>query len=141
VPLQFTVNGQSLTADELRKSAPKAKARVAAQKESYHRGFRVEGHRPGAMEAARDARATELARWAGMSEDSKKKARKAGEREPKEWDEEAWRRKTKPSAVRSKAYEVAEAADVCAQMARTLGWLDVRVVEMKRGEVDSAAIL
>lgn len=136
--MQYTIGGKVVDADELKRigrTVPK-KASTPKTDQSYHKGWRVVGHPPGVMEAARSLRESELARWAGMSEQRKIDARASGEREPKPWDEAQWRRTTTPKAVRSKPYEVPEAAEVCAEMARGAGWLDVVVVEQKRGEAE-----
>jgi len=49
------------------------------------------------------------------------------------WDENTYMRTNKPKRVRSKPYEVASAADQCAEMVRKAGWKNVRVEEIMRG--------
>jgi hypothetical protein len=44
-----------------------------------------------------------------------------------------WLGKHAPKRVRSKPYSLAEAADVCAELARKAGWQHVRVDELLRG--------
>lgn len=100
-----------------------AKAKTTkAQKASFHKGWRVQGIPPGALEEAREghARAVKAAQT------------QAGVRMPKEWDEGHWLMNAKRKAVRSKPYEVPEAAQQCKELAEKAGWLRVEVVELKK---------
>lgn len=98
----------------------------------FHKGFRVEGHPPGALESAREAAIKECEEWGRLTEKERNRRTSEGMRSPKPWDEDTWRARTKLKPVRSKPYELAQAADVCADMARKAGWLDVRVIELKK---------
>jgi hypothetical protein len=133
--LQFTVGGETFTADALKRTKPKTPKRPkAATQESYHRGWRVLGHPPGALESAQQWRESELARWLRMSESDKSAASKRGERPPKPWDADEWRRTTTKKAVRSKPYEIFDAAETCMALAAKSGWLDVSIVAITKGE-------
>lgn len=137
-PLEFTVRGEVVTAQKLIVEAPKPKARAKPDGQaSYHKGFRVEGPPPGSLEAAKESRERELTRWARMDAAEKTECRNLGQKEPKPWDEDHWRRTTALKAVRSRAFEIPDAADQCAALAARAGWLDVRVHEMRRGEEPS----
>ncbi len=48
-----------------------------------------------------------------------------------------WMTKNKPKRVRSKPYELEDAANVCAELARKAGWMHVRLDEVMR--VDTLA--
>lgn len=137
--LTFIVNGQEVDADTLKKTAPKARVRPKVDADQkFHKGWRVMGHKPGALEAAQKAREEDLARWARMSDKSRSEARSRGEKDPKPWDEVEWRRNSRLQAVRSKPYMVPEAADECAEIARKSGWIDVVVVELKKGDANDS---
>jgi hypothetical protein len=139
--IEFMVGGELVTADVLKKRAPKAAPRPKTDPQAkWHKGWRVMGHPPGAMENARDIRERELARWSCMTEKAAKEARDRGEREPKPWDESHWRKSAALKAVRSKPYYVPEASEECAELARKAGWLDVVVIEQKKGEFDGGLI-
>jgi hypothetical protein len=47
--------------------------------------------------------------------------------------ESRWYRTNKPQRVRSRPYELREAADECAQLAEKYGWTRVQVEELLRG--------
>lgn len=49
---------------------------------------------------------------------------------PGPWSEEAYMRKAKPKRVRTRPYEIASAADQCAEMAKKAGWKGVRIEEV-----------
>lgn len=89
----------------------------------FHKGFAVEGIPPGALEDAREAhnceRATAL--------------REGAKRIPEEWNELTWLAKAKAKRVRTKAYEVPEAAMLCKEMAEKAGWLRVTVRPLSKG--------
>lgn len=134
-PVLFVVGDQVRTAGELLETAPKRKSRqAAAVSQSFHRGFRVEGHPPGAMESARDAALALVSAWDSMPADRQARELANGRRRPKDWDEAAWLRDTKRRPVRHKPYEVASAAEQCRDMAIRAGWLCVSIVEVKRGD-------
>lgn len=124
--LQFVVNGQAYTTEQLIRMTPKQKRVTRSLKDSsYHKGFRVEGHPPGSVEAAKIEADNALALFV---EDQK--AGRASGKPPKSWDESYWRNNHKKKPVRSKPYELRDSADVCAGLARKTGWLDVVVVEL-----------
>jgi hypothetical protein len=84
--------------------------------ESYHNGWRVVGIPPGTLEAAR-------AEFIAKQREAKA---------PKDWDEGNWLMNAKPKPVRSKPYEIPQAAQECAELAVRAGWLRVEVVELKK---------
>lgn len=110
---------------------PKPKADAPAE---FHKGWRVQGHPPGAMEEAR-AESERLTRmWNEQTEQEKAEAIRDGGRPPVAWNEHLWRTSTKKKPVRSKPYEIAESARQCAEMAKKGGWLDIEVTELKRSK-------
>lgn len=59
-------------------------------------------------------------------------ARKAGGKPVEDFNEQAWRRKAKRSAIRSKPYSLQEAAQQCKEMAVKAGWLEIQLQEIKK---------
>lgn len=100
--------------------------RKPVEAEPKHNGWKVIGHPPGAMEEARKSLEAEIV----VAE--REASQKRGITIPKPWDEAAWRMKTKKKPVRSKGYEIPEAAQQCAELAKKAGWLDVQVIEQKK---------
>lgn len=84
----------------------------------YHKGWRVVGHPPGAMEEAQ------------RSHD----ARQAEKREPKPFDRQRWEQITGKKSVRTAPYQLHDAAKVCADLATKAGWLSVEIREVKRSK-------
>lgn len=78
----------------------------------FHKGFRVKGVPPGALDLARAAH-TQV---------------------DKPFDPDLWLIRAKLKAVRAKPYEVPEAAQLCKQMAEKEGWTRVTVVEISKGK-------
>lgn len=112
------VFGEAVSIERL--AAAKPKRPKKEQAESYHNGWRVQGIPPGALE---DAYKGHLAQAAML---------RAGGKEAKEWSEEHWLMNAKRKPVRSKPYEVPQAAQECKAMAEKAGWLRVEVVELKK---------
>lgn len=130
--MQFiNIHGSPLNIDRMKATAPKRQVSAPDQDAEYHKGFRVMGHPPGALESARDDAIKATNRWASMGADTRKQALGDGEREPKPWDEAIWRSEAKLKAVRSKPYELEAGANACATLAAKAGWIDVRVVAVK----------
>lgn len=125
-PIKFIVRDTALTAKELADSAQKIK-RPPPLVDSFHKGFRVEGQPPGALEVAKLECEIKCRRF----EDDRKQGKSNG-KAPKTWDEAFWRNNYKKRPVRAKPYELLEAAQVCADMAEKAGWLNVEVREVKR---------
>lgn len=132
-------NGQPLDICYMEQIA-KATRRIKPKAEGvaeFHKGWRVQGHPPGAMEEAK-AEAERLTRiWNEQSEADKAAALRSGDRAPAVWNEAQWRRETRKKPVRSKPYEVPEAARLCADMATKAGWLDIEVAELKKSKNDA----
>ena len=78
--------------------------------QSYHRGWRVKGIEPGRLESAR------------------MEARLRGE----DFDDKNWLMNAKKTPLRSKPYELYEAAETCKRIAEKAGWLRVIIEEVKK---------
>lgn len=87
---------------------------------AVHKGWRVTGIKPGLLEKARAEHASLQA-----------SARKVGGKEIADFDEAAWQRRAKRTPVRSKPYNLNDAANQCAALATKAGWIDVRIQEIK----------
>ncbi|WP_233425209.1 hypothetical protein [Comamonas thiooxydans] len=97
--------------------------RLAAKADvvSVHKGWRVSGIKPGMLDEAKQAHE----RLCQM-------AQKAGGKPPEPFDEGAWLRPAKRTAVRSKPYPLQEAAQLCKELAIKAGWLEVHLQEIKK---------
>lgn len=100
--------GEAVALDPSRHARPK-EARLETSK---HNGWRVVGVPPGAQADAERAH-----KDAGSA---------------KQWDAEVWLRKFKKKAVRTKPYEVRDAATVCADLAEKAGWTHLEICEIKK---------
>ena len=98
--------------------------RLAAKADavSVHKGWRVSGIKPGMLDEAKQAHE----RLCQM-------AQKAGGKPPEPFDEGAWLRTAKRTAVRSKPYILQEAAQQCKELAIKASWLEVQLQEIKKG--------
>lgn len=111
------INGDPITfISEERVKHPKKE-----QPEEFHNGWRAQGIPPGALEAARDWHRNEV-----------KYAQLHNTKMPKDWDEQHWLMTARRKPVRSKPYEVPEAAQECKALAEKAGWLRVEVLELKK---------
>ncbi len=128
MPLEFVnVNGVRITDAEieLRKDQARLDAsrrkRTSPDMKSFHKGWKVTGIPPGALDEARDShrRLVEM-------------AARSGGREIKPFDEIHWIQNHRGKAVRAKPYETRSAADDCAALAEKCGWTRVRIEEVKR---------
>ena len=88
---------------------------------SVHKGWRVSGIAPGLLDEAKQAHE----RLCQM-------AQKAGGKPPEPFDQTAWLRTAKRTAVRSKPYILQEAAQQCKELAVKAGWLEVQLIEIKK---------
>ena len=97
--------------------------RLAAKADavSVHKGWRVSGIKPGMLDEARQAHE----RLCQM-------AQQADGKPPEPFDEAAWLRTAKRTAVRSKPYLLQEAALQCKEMAIKTGWQEVQLQEIKK---------
>lgn len=134
--IDFVVNGRIVSAEELTRTAKPVAKKTTQGADNYHKGWRVAGHPPGSMETAKALADEAWLRWERKDEAQKAKAMRGGEKPPKPWDEAAWHLRAPLKAVRSKPYEVPEAADECRLLALKSGWMDVVVIEMKKGEAE-----
>ncbi len=90
--------------------------------ESYHKGWVVVGYSPDQLAEARRQHAVASAA-----------AVKSGGPSHAPFDEVAYMRAAKPRKVRSKPYEIFEAAEACADLARRAGWKMVQSVAKAKG--------
>ena len=128
--LTFTVGGKTMTAaqveakESMRQKSPVAKKeapkRVFQQADAGElRGYRVNGYPPGT-----DANVT-----GDLYKDACTKQFEPGGKPAGSLEEFArrWYAKNKPKSLRSKPYELEDAAEQCAEMARKAGWERVTV--------------
>lgn len=101
--------------------AEKAKARAGRTPEAYHKGWVVVGHAPDQVADARR-----------LYEEEAAAARAKGIDRPP-FDPVANMRAVKTRPVRSKPYELHDAATQCAELARRTGWSSVTVVPKAKG--------
>lgn len=129
------INGEPWRPQVHKRQSSKPKAANKEAPDRFHKGFIVEGHPPGALEAARESAEKAVADWESLPEKVKAKFISEGSRAPKPWaGDEVWLAATKRKKVRSKPYQLAQAADECKALAERAGWLCVRVVPLTRGE-------
>lgn len=127
--VEFVVRGKVVNetsvsypmSEAAKRRAPKVVApglkRVDRVDEATHsRGFFVSGYPPDVVASAKSAHENQQ-RLFGLGEAA----------DPGPWSFDEWRAKNKPTKARSKAYEIAGAAETCAAMLRKAGWLEVRV--------------
>lgn len=129
--LLFQVRGKTITAEELPQHAEKAKPRVAKMREAQHNGFAVEGYPPGHLAEAEAMAREAFARWQTKSEEERRDYLRAGNREPKAWDELSYVRKTKAKRV-AKPYATPQGAADCLALAIKAGWQYARINELIR---------
>lgn len=115
--------GEPVALDSSKHAKPKA---TRPDKGAYHNGWRVIGHAPGAMDEAMTQRLKDIATA------ERESVIERGIKIPPPWNEDLWRRNTKKTPIRSKPYEVPQAAHDCKALAERAGWLDVEVVEIKK---------
>jgi len=135
-PLRFVnIHGERVSTEPLKQ----AKRAARAQPESYHNGWRVVGIPPGALEEAERQHPITVAEIRSWNERvANEKGLGKAKPVPGPWDAERWLSDAKKRPVRSKPYEIPEAAKLCAEMASKAGWLRVEVVELKK-EKEKAA--
>ena len=83
---------------------------------SFHKGWRVQGIPPDALEKARYRHSMLVS---------------AG-RESKPFSEQDWLRNATRKPVRAKPYSIPDAAQTCAELATKAGWLRVEVVAIEK---------
>lgn len=127
--LTFQMRGRTFDEDQMsviaRQSAKPTKRKTADTSRGYHKGWRVVGVKPGVLEDARRVANEEIARYQALTV-------KKGYRKPKPFDEVKFLQTARRSSVRSKPYELEQAARLCKEMAEKEGWLCVELVEVKR---------
>ncbi len=124
--LQFVnIAGEAISQSQIIAARAAAHQEAARKKKvieikSFHKGWKVTGIPPGALEEAR----AEALRLGRIEEQNGRAA--------KEFNEAHWLSNHKGKAVRSKPYEIESGAAECAALATRGGWLRVRVEEVKR---------
>lgn len=93
--------------------AAKAKPKASRSSDSYHKGFMATGFSPEQLERARI--------------EHEKQAT------GKPFIEAAYMAKARPTKIRSKPYEIAEAASQAVAMAEKSGWKNCRVIPVAKG--------
>lgn len=120
VPIAQHAINESLKAEAKRKPL-----RQSSQPDEYHKGWKVVGVPPGAVEAAE------------QEHYKIQQGRPEAQRQP--FRREHWIANRHGKPVRPSPYFVKSSAEVCADLARKAGWLNVQVVEVaKRKEVVGA---
>lgn len=98
--------------------------------QQYHKGYAVAGRPPGSIKAEQEFVEKRFATWFAMSISDRVAAVQRGDREPKPWDLARYLRTTKPKRVRFKPYELPQAAEECAELARKAGWEYVEILTL-----------
>lgn len=111
------IHGQRVSVAAIKQPA-KAKS---TGPEEFHKGFRVVGIPPGAWDLAK-----------AQSEGDIAYAKRHDHKVPEPLTYEYFANSFKAKPVRSKPYELREAADQCRELAIKAGWDRVFVVEIKR---------
>lgn len=126
MPLQFvSITGAAISESQIKAAKAMANQEAARKKKvvelkSFHKGWKVTGIPPGALEQAR-AEALRLGR-----------IEERNGRAAKEFNEAHWLANHKGKAVRAKPYEIESSASECAELATKAGWLRVQIEEVKR---------
>ena len=107
--------------------------RAKPEEESFHKGWRVVGIRPGALQEEEKRHPQLIADTVAWNERvaSDKSAGRARP-VPGPWDPVRWLKETKKTPIRSKPYSLQSAAAECKALAERAGWLAVEIVEIKR---------
>lgn len=128
--ITFAFRGQQVTAEQFAAMTQKPKKRTSkAGPDSYHRGYRVVGHTPGAVERAKELNEWEHTRF---MEATPKQRAEMGLTQPKPWDEAWWRINAPKKTI--KAFDLQAAALEASEIAKKAGWTEVDVIELKKGE-------
>lgn len=90
--------------------------------EAHHKGWRAVGFSPEQIAEAKVAH----------EEDSAREVHNGRQALPA-WNEDAWMRHAKPKAIRSKPYELEDAAVQCAALATRNGWKRTHHVRVAKG--------
>jgi hypothetical protein len=112
--------GQPIDIEAMKKAATKPRRSASAPQE-YHKGWRAMGYSPAYFEEGRKAYEAE-----------REEAAKSGRHMPP-WSRELHMRKHPPKAIRSKPYEIREAAAQACALAEREGWVACRPVPVAKG--------
>lgn len=115
-------------------TTPQKRAKATGP-DKFHKGWRVTGVSIPAIAAAKTKREADI-RIATEHNAAIASGARSGDRMqvPAPWNEATWIASAPLRPVRSKPYEVPDAARVCADLARKAGWLRVTVEELKKGD-------
>lgn len=94
------------------------KKKDSSTQEEFHKGHRVMGHPPNAIEQAK------------IEHEKRQSHKMIGDRKP--FDPAFWIMNAKKKPVRSTPYALREAAEQCADMAAKAGWTHVEVVAIEK---------
>lgn len=140
-----TVDGKVISGEQMAKILEQRPAKAPSKRseapQTFHKGWRVVGRPPGALEAAKLAAERDWAEYLQMQPKEIMARYPGGKGIPKPWDESSWRRNAPLKAVRSKPYEVHAAALECAGLAKLAGWTDVRIDALSKGEPEQDGLL
>lgn len=99
---------------------PQPTKRPKAADESFHKGWRVTGVPPGALEAAQ------------VAHQAKTRLDLQNGKQPKEFIDADWLRTARQKPIRAKPYALHEAAQTCADLARNAGWMQITVTAIEK---------
>ena len=134
MPLEFVnihgdrISDAHITHRKAQAQQDAARKKKAVDQKAFHKGWKVTGIPPGALD---EARADHRRVAEAMT--------RSGGKEVKPFDEANWIQNCRGKAVRAKPYETQSAADECAALAQKCGWIRVRVEAVSRGAVSATA--
>jgi hypothetical protein len=128
--LRYSFRGQMLTKAEIEALTTKRKPKPKPDGPgAYHRGYRIVGHKPGGVQAAKEDADFAVQKWINTAPGDRIRL---GMRQPKVWDEIWWRNNGPKTTI--KTVDIARAADEAADLARRYGWTEVEIVALTKGE-------
>lgn len=132
-----TPGGRVVTHQEIEariKNEPKQSRPKSDAPQGYHKGWRVVGHAANQMAHDKAIAEEEWSNYKRMTVSERSERWPGGKGAPKQWDEAFWRRTAPMKAVRSKPYEIYEAAQECMRLAAKDGWTELRIDTLAKGE-------
>lgn len=103
------------------------------EEKSFHKGWRVVGIPPGALEEAERLHPQRIADAISWNERiASNQISGKSKPVPGPWNPDRWLNEAKKSPVRTKPYELEDAAKTCKRLAEAAGWLRVELVEVKK---------
>lgn len=95
--------------------------------EPTHKGWRVVGFSPEHIAEAKADREKDIEDALRRNKDYPQRPAKV----PAPFDLQSWLMTAKPRPVRSKPYEIPQAAELCKELAEKSGWMKVQVIQLK----------